>query len=780
MANYATLKAAIQAAIYENGNNEITGTALQQSLLSMISSLGDGFQFMGIATPTTNPGTPDENVFYLASTAGTYTNFGGLVLADGEVAILKYDGTWTKDATGSASIEQVNQLSEEVDGIAYIKTALQSSILYNHYFTQAAPTIVPYSAGFNVHYFKVAQNGKIRITASNSDSRTINYGFTTALPTDNIGVTNPVSVNTSNINLTLESPVDGYFVVSKYQNYFTNLSVVGVEDTIENIRSIITEIPQIKSDIAYYRPTIYEDKSPIDLSQYTATRGFFDTNNIGEWVNHSSRQCILDFIPVEPLSRLVAIMQNGFSIMANFYNVASDGTWAYKGSAYSNDKHILNTNIQADVNAVRFAFYPMDDNPSVTADEVTSANYAISARVGERIVEAKTKMQIPTNNIPYVINDNDGWAQGVYNLTGIVPNRIITYKPIKVIPGHRYSIEATPSNFYTLSVIAMTSTYLNAPYVYLPNVYTKNNYTGSQWMTYVIPKGYEYIWLLIAPDDETITPDEGANMDFRIIDVTGNLMGLERSKVLAPLHTQGQVTTDYGVKYSQGMVISNGYVFVGYSTGEIEVYDYDTMAYISTFVVNRSLHLGQMIFGDVYAEGDEFGILWTDAPGYIYGYRITRSGDTFTATLVKTITAPTIAANVMQFYILDWVNKQVALCGYQTDNTGPAEINLYNVSEWEEGATFTPTDKQIVYPHFGGWPFQSGFFRDGKLYVLCGTHQQNARIYCFDFDISNIDGVIDLRREAFNIPMREEPQGLCVYDGRIILSGSYYIYELFL
>ena len=103
MANYATLKAAIQAAIYENGNNEITGTALQQSLLSMISSLGDGYQFMGVATPSTNPGTPDANVFYLASTTGTYTNFGGLVLDDGEIAILKYNGAWSKDSTGAES-----------------------------------------------------------------------------------------------------------------------------------------------------------------------------------------------------------------------------------------------------------------------------------------------------------------------------------------------------------------------------------------------------------------------------------------------------------------------------------------------------------------------------------------------------------------------------------------------------------------------------------------------------------------------------------------------------
>ena len=123
MSNYASLKSAIQQVIKTNGNNEITGALLQQSLLSMINSLGVGYQFVGIATPTTNPGTPDQNVFYLASTAGTYANFGGLVLADGEISLLKYNGEWSKDSTGAASLVTVNQLvqdlHQETDGVVF-------------------------------------------------------------------------------------------------------------------------------------------------------------------------------------------------------------------------------------------------------------------------------------------------------------------------------------------------------------------------------------------------------------------------------------------------------------------------------------------------------------------------------------------------------------------------------------------------------------------------------------------------------------------------------------
>lgn len=96
MANYATLKAAIQNVIKANGNNEITGSLLQQSLVAMINSLGAYYQFAGVATPTTNPGTPDQNVFYIAADAGVYSNFNSLEITASEIAFFLYNGSWTK------------------------------------------------------------------------------------------------------------------------------------------------------------------------------------------------------------------------------------------------------------------------------------------------------------------------------------------------------------------------------------------------------------------------------------------------------------------------------------------------------------------------------------------------------------------------------------------------------------------------------------------------------------------------------------------------------------
>lgn len=128
MANNNTLKSDIRQYIYSNQNEEITGNILRDVLLEMVDSLGDGWTYKGVATTSTNPGTPDDNVFYIATAPGTYTNFGGLSVVDGEVAILKYNGSWTKEVTGAATAAQVTQLGQDVEDNTENINALQAEI----------------------------------------------------------------------------------------------------------------------------------------------------------------------------------------------------------------------------------------------------------------------------------------------------------------------------------------------------------------------------------------------------------------------------------------------------------------------------------------------------------------------------------------------------------------------------------------------------------------------------------------------------------------------------
>lgn len=94
MANNSALINYITSVIRSNGNQEITGDILQGVLLNIVNRLG--YQFAGIATPTTvPPSSPDANIWYLASAAGTYTNFNGVTLDGNTLVAFLWDGDWS-------------------------------------------------------------------------------------------------------------------------------------------------------------------------------------------------------------------------------------------------------------------------------------------------------------------------------------------------------------------------------------------------------------------------------------------------------------------------------------------------------------------------------------------------------------------------------------------------------------------------------------------------------------------------------------------------------------
>lgn len=117
MANYQLLKADIDTKVYQNGQQEITGENLNSVLNAMVTTLGAEYQFAGVATIDTNPGTPDAKVFYIAKGKGTYTNFGGLQVTEDDVVVLYWDTAWHKEATGIASQEKITELDDIIPNL---------------------------------------------------------------------------------------------------------------------------------------------------------------------------------------------------------------------------------------------------------------------------------------------------------------------------------------------------------------------------------------------------------------------------------------------------------------------------------------------------------------------------------------------------------------------------------------------------------------------------------------------------------------------------------------
>lgn len=126
MSRYSAIKAATNAYIKTNGRREITGNILNAVMMATINSLGKYYQFVGVATPEIDPGEPDENVAYLASTAGIYPDFGGASLSIGEIAVLKWDGEWHKHPV----IIIPTKVSQLVNDLGFITNAVSDLINY--------------------------------------------------------------------------------------------------------------------------------------------------------------------------------------------------------------------------------------------------------------------------------------------------------------------------------------------------------------------------------------------------------------------------------------------------------------------------------------------------------------------------------------------------------------------------------------------------------------------------------------------------------------------------
>ena len=73
--------------------------------VNAIRDTTNGYLFMGAALPSTNPLTPTQKVFYIASQIGTYSHFDNIVV-DNDYTILYYDGRWKK-VTYIRGLEQI-------------------------------------------------------------------------------------------------------------------------------------------------------------------------------------------------------------------------------------------------------------------------------------------------------------------------------------------------------------------------------------------------------------------------------------------------------------------------------------------------------------------------------------------------------------------------------------------------------------------------------------------------------------------------------------------------
>lgn len=169
MANWSDLKAAVAKVIKTNGNQEITGAVLQNALNNIISNVGENATFAGIATPSTNPGTPDGPVFYIAAQTGIYSNFEGITV-ENEVAILLWKTSWKKLLTNIAPLSDISLIRAVLDNVKLNSTGKNKINLSNKidgYFLNLGGNLVSNSSYCISNYIEIKSSTQYYISKTN-------------------------------------------------------------------------------------------------------------------------------------------------------------------------------------------------------------------------------------------------------------------------------------------------------------------------------------------------------------------------------------------------------------------------------------------------------------------------------------------------------------------------------------------------------------------------------------------------------------------------------------
>ena len=250
MSGYNELKNAIRRVVKTNNNREITGQNLQSTLTSMVNSLGANYHFAGFASLDTNPGTPDQNIFYIASEEGTYVNFSGINLAPG-LSFLMWNGKWSSETISVGEVTK-SWVQQNYVSIAFFNELFE---LYND-------------------STKIAVNDTIPVDKTKLNIKAM-FGFWTEQYISALGKNDSGGSGSGVDMATVWSALAGSTDEQINESHLTTaLSEYATMSWVSQIFATITSIPTKLSQLANDTGFITSSALPTKISQLTNDTGF--------------------------------------------------------------------------------------------------------------------------------------------------------------------------------------------------------------------------------------------------------------------------------------------------------------------------------------------------------------------------------------------------------------------------------------------------------------------------------------------------------------------------
>ena len=794
MSNYNSLKATINANIKANGNQEITGPVLNSVLTAMVNALGGGYEYVGIATPTTSPGTPDNKIFYVATTPGTYTNFGGAVVNTGEVAVLRYDSSWHKDSTGIATAAQVN-------GNALYPVNIGTSGAPNSGYNHITNTEVSLLHG---HQYEITIIFPSSITFTASDS----FKLMTASSTSNVKTLVPVAGQSY-------SAGEHSFIINWAEENSVINYRIGFYDQANATPGTIVSIRDISAADAALLPAKVGDWDDIVVAPVQNwIGGSLDTNlNYGADARRNIGTMDLDGLAGHSF---YYYCESGYELSIRFCSVPQ--------FADPTDINLSSSDILLQIGWVSNSVVTIpagtksaviierrSNNANIDISEVSNVSFKIDGITIARelnILEARVdELDYPvTTDLP-VFNFENGSLSP--NLSFVyASNRLIGTIDLVGMEGQKFNFVAAAGYKFSLRFIshaqfisARDISITNAEIIYKPDGWLDS---GSE----VIPAGVKSIIIIVKKSTEAdISVSEASNVSFGITytDFDKRIDAIEsRTIAKAP---DGDISGEYSgdlislgsthhpylrklwktfglTLYAQSFAIHGNYIVFFYgdgtSTGSLwRISDMTKLANLSfDYGSFNKPHGNVMNFGNEFASGNtDLPLLYLsqwDGQGGCFVYDIHLNG---TCNLVQTIMASNMDTNRFGSSLGDWVvdkaSNSIYSVKYHTASSLPSNTNYdnicrFNLPKLSDGASVVLTNADILESFT--IPFtpiaQDKKIWNGLLFMAAGNPSYTGTQKIFVVDLGRKAIISTLNLSSYG----DEPEGLEVLDEGLILG----------
>lgn len=281
--------------------------------------------------------------------------------------------------------------------------------------------------------------------------------------------------------------------------------------------------------------------------------------------------------------------------------------------------------------------------------------------------------------------------------------------------------------------------------------------------------------------DATITADKLSKIPRNLprYAYTGERFAAQHSYAVEKLF---QLTDEYPIvgpdgknRTRQGGACFGDYLFVTYNGFEhISVYQVSTGTHLQEIEISSTfregVHANNMSFGpERYADTDEFPLLYVSADannGLCEVYRIQRSGTSFSATLVQTITFPLLIDGLGANCFVDGENRKLWVEGHTTNSVPGGPTTKHRFARYElpwlsEGnVTISASDKQAGFDIPTYSAYQDGVVRAGK-YMQAYGYGTSADLLQIDLLGGGVTGRVNL----WDIGLTEEPESAFIWNG---------------